>query len=93
MAEVFYKTDRLTLINDDILVTNAIEASSIDLIVTSPPYNVGIQYESSKDDISYYEYLEFTRRWLGRCLEFLKDDGRLATVANFCTNLYIYNIV
>jgi len=77
MAEVFYKTDRLTLINDDILVTNAIEASSIDLIVTSPPYNVGIQYESSKDDISYYEYLEFTRRWLGRCLEFLKDDGRI----------------
>jgi len=77
MAEVFYKTDRLTLINDDILVTNAIEASSIDLIVTSPPYNVGLQYESSKDDISYYEYLEFTRRWLGRCLEFLKDDGRI----------------
>ncbi len=77
MAKVFYKTDRLTLINDDILVTNAITASSIDLIVTSPPYNVGIQYKSSKDDISYSEYLEFTRNWLIRCFEFLKDDGRL----------------
>jgi len=52
MAEVFYKTDRLTLINDDILVTNAIASSSIDLIVTSPPYNVGVKYKSSKDDIS-----------------------------------------
>ncbi len=76
-TKVFLQTDRLTLINDDILVTNAIAASSIDLIVTSPPYNVGIQYESSKDDISYSEYLEFTRKWLSRCFEFLKDDGRL----------------
>jgi len=77
MPKVFYKTDRLTLINDDILVTNAIASSSIDLIVTSPPYNVGIQYESIKDDISYSKYLEFTRKWLSRCFEFLKDDGRL----------------
>ena len=77
MGELFYKTDRLKLINDDILTTNAIEANSIDLIVTSPPYNLGIQYASNKDDISYSEYLEFTRNWLGRCFEFLKDDGRL----------------
>jgi site-specific DNA-methyltransferase (adenine-specific) len=77
MPKVFYKTDRLTLINDDILVTNAIASSSIDLIVTSPPYNVGVQYQSSKDDISYSEYLEFARKWLGRCFEFLKDDGRI----------------
>jgi len=77
MADVFYKTDRLTLINDDILTTNAIEANSIDLIITSPPYNVGVEYNSNKDDISYSEYLEFTRKWLNRCFEFLKDDGRL----------------
>jgi site-specific DNA-methyltransferase (adenine-specific) len=77
MGEVFYKTDRLKLINDDILTTNAIEANSIDLIVTSPPYNVGTKYELHKDDFSYPEYLEFTRKWLYRCFEFLKDDGRL----------------
>jgi site-specific DNA-methyltransferase (adenine-specific) len=77
MGKVFFQTDRITLINDDILTTDAIEANSIDLIVTSPPYNVGIQYESSKDDVSYSEYLEFTRKWLYRCFEFLKDDGRL----------------
>jgi len=76
-TKVFYQTDRLTLINDDILVTNAVTAGSIDLIVTSPPYNVSIQYESSKDDTSYLEYLEFTRKWLGKCFEFLKDDGRI----------------
>ena len=50
MQKVFFQTERITLINDDILVTNAVTAGSIDLIVTSPPYNVGIQYESSKDD-------------------------------------------
>ncbi|HXF86461.1 MAG TPA: site-specific DNA-methyltransferase [Anaerolineales bacterium] len=64
------------MINDDILTTSAISPNSIDLIVTSPPYNVDIQYNSHRDDISYSEYLEFTRAWLSRCFHFLKDDGR-----------------
>lgn len=77
----FYSSDKIVLYNDDILTTNAINPDSIDLIVTSPPYNVDIQYNSHRDDISYPEYLEFTRTWLSRCFHFLKDDGR------FCLNI------
>ena len=33
----------------------------IDLIVTSPPYNVGIDYDSNDDTLSYQDYLDFSR--------------------------------
>ena len=61
---MFYSGDKVVIINDDILTTHAISPNSIDLIVTSPPYNVDIRYNSHRDDISYPEYLEFTRAWL-----------------------------
>lgn len=73
----FYSSDNIILFNDDILTTKAITPNSVDLIVTSPPYNVDIHYNSHQDNVSYPVYLEFTRAWLSRCLEFLKDDGRL----------------
>jgi len=80
-SRVFYSSSRIVLINDDILTTKAIRPDSIDLIVTSPPYNVDIQYNSHQDDISHPDYLEFTRAWLSRCFQFLKEDGR------FCLNI------
>lgn len=80
-SKIFYSDEKIVIINDDILTTNSIAPNSIDLIVTSPPYNVDIQYNSHKDDILYSDYLEFTRTWLSRCFGFLKDDGR------FCLNI------
>jgi site-specific DNA-methyltransferase (adenine-specific) len=74
---LFYQKDDLTILNDDILTTTAIEPETVDLVVTSPPYNVDIQYGSHKDDISYAEYLAFSERWLRQCLRFLREDGRL----------------
>nr|WP_238787471.1 site-specific DNA-methyltransferase [Thiospirillum jenense] len=76
-ASIYFQNDSVTLIKGNILATNVIENHSIDLIVTSPPYNVDIQYNSNKDDLSYAEYLEFSQAWLTRCFHWLKDDGRL----------------
>lgn len=81
LSKVFYTNEKVTIINDDILTTNSIFNNSIDLIVTSPPYNVDIQYNSHQDNQSYDEYLLFTKKWLTRCFDFLKDDGR------FCLNI------
>ena len=41
----------------------------IDLIITSPPYNVGIEYNSNDDTLQYDEYLEFSRKWLKNCYD------------------------
>jgi site-specific DNA-methyltransferase (adenine-specific) len=78
---LFFHTDSIWIYNADILKTNSINENSIDLIVTSPPYNVDIKYNSHDDTMSYDDYLLFTREWLTQCYKFIKDDGR------FCLNI------
>lgn len=78
---IFFENDQIKIINDDVITTKLIENNSIDLIVTSPPYNVDIAYNSSKDDLTYADYLEFSHKWLSCCFDWLKDDGR------FCLNV------
>jgi site-specific DNA-methyltransferase (adenine-specific) len=75
--KLFFNFDSIRIYNDDFLKTDALLDNSIDLVVTSPPYNVDIQYENYKDDISYDEYLRFTEKWLAKCYGLAKDDGRL----------------
>jgi len=65
----------VTVVNDDFLTT-PIEPGTVDLVVTSPPYGVDVQYAHYDDSRPYDEYLEFSGRWLTRCLELVKDDGR-----------------
>jgi site-specific DNA-methyltransferase (adenine-specific) len=52
--------------------------SCVDLIVTSPPYNVGIDYDSYDDRQSMEDYWQFTKNWLSESYRILKDDGRIA---------------
>lgn len=49
----------------------------IDLIVTSPPYNVGIDYNSHDDTGDYDKYLDFSRQWLTNCYNWSKPQARL----------------
>lgn len=75
--KIYFESQNSKIINDDVLSTNEVGANSVDLIVTSPPYNVDIKYNRHNDKLSYEQYLEFTRKWLSRCYKWLKDDGRL----------------
>lgn len=38
--------------------------ASVDLVVTSPPYNLGIQYGIYDHRISRNDYLEWSQKWL-----------------------------
>jgi site-specific DNA-methyltransferase (adenine-specific) len=80
-SKIFFHNSRLTIINDDVLTTREVQPESIDLVVTSPPYNVNIKYNSHDDSITYEKYKEFSREWMARCFEWLRDDGR------FCLNV------
>jgi len=81
LSGIHFQNEKFTLIHDDVLTTSRVENDSVDLVITSPPYNVDIQYNSHKDDVSYADYLEFSGKWMSRCFEWLKDDGR------FCLNV------
>ncbi len=51
---------------------------TVDLYVTSPPYNVGISYDVHEDDKPMSEYFDWCRKWLSEVFRTLKDDGRIA---------------
>ncbi len=70
-------TGNVTIYNADFLRISSITDNSIDLIVTSPPYNVDIAYEGYDDEIPYSEYLTFTRDWLTKVHKLAKNTGRL----------------
>lgn len=79
--KLFFESGSVRIYNDDILKLDYIKEGSIDLIITSPPYNVDIQYNSHDDQMSYGNYLAFTKEWLAKCYKLAKDDGR------FCLNI------
>jgi site-specific DNA-methyltransferase (adenine-specific) len=63
---------------DCIEVMKTMEEGSVDLIVTSPPYGVGIDYDVHEDDMVLEEYVNFTYSWMEQAYRVLKDDGRIA---------------
>lgn len=67
------------IINGDCVAEmSKLPESSIDLVVTSPPYNVGINYDTYNDEQSMEEYWKFTEEWLEQVFRVIKDDGRVA---------------
>jgi len=79
--KLYFREKDIMIYNDDILTTKIVDSDSIDLIITSPPYNVNIKYNSHYDEMPYKDYLDFAREWLIKCYDLAKDDGR------FCLNI------
>ena len=68
-----------TVINGECIeVMKTLPEGSVDLIVTSPPYGVGIDYDVHDDDMVWEEYVKFTYSWMEQAFRVLKDDGRIA---------------
>jgi site-specific DNA-methyltransferase (adenine-specific) len=63
---------------DCVIEMGKLPESTVDLVVTSPPYNVGIDYDSHDDRMTMEDYWKFTEEWLSKSFRLLKDDGRIA---------------
>ena len=63
----FFSNRDISLIQGNTLQRNLFDTEFIDLIVTSPPYNLGIDYNSSDDALAYQKYLEFSEQWMSNC--------------------------
>jgi site-specific DNA-methyltransferase (adenine-specific) len=50
---------------------------SVDVIVTSPPYNMGIQYGTYQDSLPHEAYLAWTSQWIGAAARVLSPGGSL----------------
>lgn len=51
--------------------------NSVDLIFTSPPYNFGVEYESSRDGIDWNKYFKQLFAIFDECIRVLKYGGRI----------------
>jgi site-specific DNA-methyltransferase (adenine-specific) len=77
----FFRHKNTLLFNNDVLDNSLFDKEFIDLIVTSPPYNVGIEYNSNNDELSYENYLDFSGKWMKNCYDWSKTQAR------FCLNI------
>lgn len=68
-------TDFKLHLSDCIAGMNELDESSVDIVVTSPPYNLGIDYGTYRDKLSVADYLEWTREWAGAVKRVLREDG------------------
>jgi site-specific DNA-methyltransferase (adenine-specific) len=66
---IFYLADVLEALKD-------ISDKTVDLVFTSPPYNVGIEYENHTDKMRYSEYLNWIKKVIEELYRVIKDDGR-----------------
>jgi site-specific DNA-methyltransferase (adenine-specific) len=52
-----------------------LEAESVDIVVTSPPYNLGIKYRNYNDQRNRDDYLVWCLKWAGEVRRVLKGSG------------------
>jgi site-specific DNA-methyltransferase (adenine-specific) len=64
-------------LGDCLEVLAALPERSIDVVVTSPPYNLGIQYRTYDDGQPQQDYLDWTGRWVGATARVLSPQGSL----------------
>lgn len=66
----------MQLLNGDCLqVLPTLPESSFDLVVTSPPYNLGIAYRTFEDTASRTDFLAWCVEWATEVKRVLADDG------------------
>ncbi len=80
-SKVFFTHKNTLLYCDSALNKKCIEKNSLDLIITSPPYNIGIEYNVNDDSSEYLAYLNWTQKWIKNCYFWAKSGAR------FCLNI------
>lgn len=73
------KTKQPELYNEDCIagMTTRLKPKSVDVVVTSPPYNIGIKYGAYDDKIPRKDYLAWMTEWGRSVKRVLKDNGSL----------------
>ena len=79
---------KFQIIQDDALNPSLLSQNYVDLIVTSPPYNIGKKYDGNplNDSLRYSDYLEFTAIWLKNAYLWSRKSGRICINVSLDTN-------
>lgn len=64
-------------LGDCLEILDRLPPGSIDVIVTSPPYNLGVHYNTYRDALPQEAYLAWTSEWVRRVATVLSPEGSL----------------
>lgn len=56
-------------------IRSHVAAGSVDVVITSPPYNLNIRYNSYEDDRNWNTYLEWTDTWAREVRNAISEGG------------------
>jgi len=63
--------------SDALIALKEIESNSVDIVLTSPPYNFNMDYDEHNDKNDAHKYIDTLLNIFDECIRILKDGGRL----------------
>jgi site-specific DNA-methyltransferase (adenine-specific) len=72
----YYRDDHVTIYQTDSTELAPLSDASVDLTITSPPYNLDVPYAGSADALPYDRYLHWVGRWARALLRVTRPTGR-----------------
>ena len=72
----FYRDELVTIFRADSTYLGVLDDQSVDLIVTSPPYNLDVSYNGYADAIPYEVYLDWVQLWAHALFRVARPAGR-----------------
>jgi site-specific DNA-methyltransferase (adenine-specific) len=76
LVEPYFRDELVTIYNADSTHLQFIDDDSVDLTVTSPPYNLDMSYNGYRDDVPYHAYLKWVEDWAASLLRVSTTGGR-----------------
>jgi len=85
-VQPYYRDELATIYHADSTELAFLPAASIDLTVTSPPYNLDVSYNGYHDDVPYARYQEWVATWARALLRVSTVGGRACINVPLDTN-------
>ena len=72
-------SSRVSLFREDCIegMRRRLSRGSVSVVVTSPPYNLGVKYSRYQDDVPRADYLSWLGRWADAVEEVLSEQGSI----------------
>jgi site-specific DNA-methyltransferase (adenine-specific) len=73
---IYYQDDLVTIHHADSTHLDPLADESVDLVVTSPPYNLDVSYAGYQDAMPYGRYLDWVAEWASALRRVARSGGR-----------------
>lgn len=70
------------LTGDAVDLMSQMPDESVNIVLTSPPYNIGLKYDGFSDELSQEDFEAFTRSWLTEAYRVTADHGRMMAIVH-----------